>query len=175
MNHGDARQQAMPNTKLRRDSEITWIDPLTIQCKGVKLQLTPGLQLKHSTAEIISLFKDPRFVRDYVECLEGIDARNVVEVGVLHGGSAIFFWNLLSPEKLCCIELNSSAEHLTAYVEQQGLADRLSTYFNTNQADKARLREILEARFGEEALDVVIDDASSVPPFSQRSKCCFPG
>ena len=159
MNQADTNPQAMPD-RLGRDGAITWIDKLTMQCDGVQLQLTQGLNLKESSDEVVSLFKDPSFVRDYVQCLEGAAARSVVEIGIKHGGSAIFFWNLLSPEKLCCIELNASAEQLAAYVERQGLAGRLNAHFGTNQADKPRLREILDADFGESAIDVVIDDAS---------------
>lgn len=159
MNHVDTEHKAAPK-KVSHGSDMTWIDPLTIQCEGVKLQLTQGLDLQKSSAEVISVFKDPNFVRDYVQCLEGVDVRNVVEVGIKHGGSAIFFWNLLTPEKLCCIELSPSAKQLTAYVERQGLADRLTAHYETDQADKPRLREILDARFGDAALDVVIDDAS---------------
>jgi len=159
MNQSDEQQRAVAG-RTSPGSGIDWIDDLTIQCEGVKLQLTPGLALQKSSAEVVSLFKDPVFVRDYVQCLEGVQSRNVVDVGIKHGGSAIFFWNLLAPEKLCCIELNRGAPHLTAYIERQGLADRLRTWFDTDQADKPRLRSILDEDFGDADLDVVIDDAS---------------
>lgn len=160
MNQRDTEQHNHPTGKLGRDGDMAWIDKITIQCDGVKLRLTQAFNLKESNADVVSIYKDPIFVRDYIRCLEGIDAQNVVEVGIHHGGSAIFFWNLLKPDQLCCIELSSSAEQLTAYIERQGLTDRLSTYYETDQQDKPRLREILAARFGEAALDVVIDDAS---------------
>lgn len=159
MNQNDTEQEAMPK-KVSRTSEMAWIDKMTIQCEGVRLRLTQGFELKKSSADVVSVFKNPFFVHDYVHYLDRSDARNVVEVGIKHGGSAIFFWNLLAPEKLCCIELGPSADQLTSYVERQGLADRLTTHFNTDQGDKPRLREILDAQFGEAALDVVIDDAS---------------
>lgn len=145
---------------LNDESDMTWLDDMTIQCQGVKLRLTRGFNLEDSSAEVVSIFKDPSFVRDYVQCLETVDAKRVVEVGIKHGGSAIFFWNLLMPEKLCCVELNDSADQLDAYIERQGLADRLSAYYNTDQSDKPRLQEIMNDRFGDAPLDVVIDDAS---------------
>jgi predicted O-methyltransferase YrrM len=159
MNEAQTEQQAL-SKKFGRDSNMVWLDDLTIQCQGVKLQLTQGFDLKDSSAEVVSIFKHPSFVRDYVQCLEGVDARNVVEVGVKHGGSAIFFWNLLTPDKLCCIELSSAADQLTAYIKQQGLTDRLTAHYGIDQGDKLRLREILDGSFGEAPLDVVIDDAS---------------
>lgn len=159
MNQGETEPQATPK-RLSPGSEMVWIDDLTIQCEGIRLQMTQGLDLKNSSAETVSLFKNPSFVRDYIRCLEGLNTTNVVEVGIKHGGSAIFFWNLLKPEKLCCIELNSSADELAAYIERQGLSGRLCAYYDTDQANKPRLREILNANFGEASLDVVIDDAS---------------
>jgi len=124
------------------------------------LRLTQAFNLKQPNAEVVSIYKDPAFVRDYVQCLEGVDARNVVEAGIRHGGSAIFFWNLLKPEKLLCIELDQSAEQFDAYIERQGLTDRIYTYYETDQQDKPKLRKIVTDCFGEAALDVVIDDAS---------------
>ena len=113
MNEGDIEQQAT-SKKLGSNGQMVWLDKLTIQCGGLKLRLTQGFALKESSADVISVFKDPSFVQDYIQYLDNIDARNVVEVGIKHGGSAIFFWNLLAPEKLCCIELGPSADQLTA-------------------------------------------------------------
>ncbi|TGD74890.1 class I SAM-dependent methyltransferase [Mangrovimicrobium sediminis] len=149
-----------PQRTSAKARNVTWIDNLTIECEGVKLQLTQGLKLRDSTAEVVSLFKDPTFVRDYMQCLEGVETRNVMEIGIKHGGSAIFFYNLLQPDMLSCVELNDSAEQLSAYIERQGLGDQLHTWFGTDQADKPRMREILNSDFGAAPLDVVIDDAS---------------
>lgn len=70
--------------KLSRASEMVWIDDMTIQCEDVKLQLTRGFGLKSSAAEVISVFKHPSVVRDYLQCLESVDTRNVVEIGIKH-------------------------------------------------------------------------------------------
>ena len=142
------------------DADLTWEDELTIQCKGVKLQLTRGFDLKDSTDDVVVLFKSPKFVRGYVENLEGVKVDNIVEVGIWDGGSAIFFWNLLQPRKLTCIELKESADALTRYIEREQLDDRFRVHFEVDQGDKAQVSALLDADFGDEALDVVIDDAS---------------
>ncbi len=159
MNQVDNKPQSA-TAQANQGRTVTWVDNLTIQCEGVRLQLTQGLNLRDSSAEVVSLFKDPSFVRDYVQCLEGVETRNVMDIGIKHGGSAIFFWNLLQPDTLCCVELNGSAQQLSAYIERQGLGERLRTWFDTDQGDKTRLRDILANDFGEAPLDVVIDDAS---------------
>ena len=142
------------------NSDISWIDKLTVQCPGVRLRLTQGFKVPPSTNERITLFKDPQFVQRYLELLDGFPVANLVEVGIWDGGSAIFFWNLLKPEKLCCIELKESAEQLKAYIERRQLLDRFRLHLGVDQADRERLAGIIAREYAGSPLDLIIDDAS---------------
>lgn len=135
---------------------------MSLQCGDITLQLMPGLGCKPSSEKTISLFKDPDFVRNYVDCLQGHTIRNMVEVGVKHGGSAIFFWHLLQLKNLSCIELNQAAPNLSAYIERQNLENQIHTHFGVNQGDQQTLRDIVAKDFSGEAIDLVIDDASHI-------------
>jgi hypothetical protein len=84
----------------------------------------------------------------------------MVEVGIWDGGSSVFFWNLLKPEKLCCIELAEDAPQLREYIERERLEHRISTRFGVDQGDRDRLLGIVRDEFGQGLLDLVIDDAS---------------
>ena len=141
------------------DADLEWLDDLKVRCKGATLRVTPGLDTHQPDGETI-LFKDPAFLGAYLELLKGLDIKNMVEVGIYHGGSAIFFWNLLKPAQLCCIEIAAGAPRLTGYIEAQHLHDSIGTYFGTDQSDRPRLKEILHEQFGSEFIDLVIDDAS---------------
>lgn len=144
-----------------KDSSITVLDEMTLQCKGVRLLLTKGLTLQASNDKEVALFKDPRFVQDYINQLDGFNVRNMIEVGVWHGGSAIFFWNLLKLEKLCCIDKGKDVmKMLQSYIDHQKLSDKISVHAGVDQADKDRLNAIANDDFGEQLVDVVIDDAS---------------
>jgi hypothetical protein len=143
-----------------KNATAEWVDETTIQCKGATLQLTQGLNFQHSAGDAVTLFKDTSFVDDYIRCLKELKVENVVELGVKDGGSAILFWNLLKPSKFSCIELNSSAPQLTRYIQQEGLDDKISTFFGVDQADKQKVSEIIRDQFSTEPLDLVIDDAS---------------
>jgi hypothetical protein len=143
-----------------RDADVSWLDEMNIQCKGVKLRLTRGFKVETSNDEVITLFKHPLFVRSYIDHLDGFKVDNMIEVGIWDGGSAIFFWNLLKPKKLCCIELKKKAEKLSNYIEREQLSDRFRVRFGVDQADRERLNTILEEEYPGSALDLVIDDAS---------------
>lgn len=150
----------MPNVDFPSASQLAWIDDMSLRCGDITLQLTSGLNFKPSSDETISLYKDSSFVQKYMDCLHGRSIRNMVEVGVKHGGSAVFFWHLLGLNKLSCVELNDSAPNLSAYITRQKLDNAFYTHFGVDQADSKKLREIMAQDFGEEAIDLVIDDAS---------------
>ena len=106
-------------------SDITWLDQLTIQCQNAKLRLTQGFNVLPSTDDTITLFKDPKFIQAYLSALDGHNVDHMVEVGIWDGGSAIFFWNLLKPKKLCCIELKPTAGSLTNYIDRENISEQL--------------------------------------------------
>ncbi|MFO7551192.1 MAG: class I SAM-dependent methyltransferase [Haliea sp.] len=156
-------------------ADIEWINDTTIRCRGIQLQLTRGFHVRESTDKIITLFKDPKFVRGYIDSLDGFSVENMVEVGIWDGGSAIFFWNLLKPKKLCCIELKASAPTLTAYIDQEQAADSFRVFFEVDQADKQRISEIMQSEYSKDPLDLVVDDASHLyAPSRATFEALFP-
>jgi hypothetical protein len=140
--------------------DIEWLDDLTLRCGGVDLRLTQGFDLKPSTNQTLTLFKDAKFVASYLALLANLDVRNMIEVGVFDGGSAVFFWNLLKPRKLCCIELKKTAPYLKRYTDEQAISQQFAVHLGVNQADKSQLQLILAEDFASEPIDLVIDDAS---------------
>lgn len=158
-----------------KDSEISWLDDMTIQCRGIKLRLTRGFNIEKSSDEVITLFKDPQFVRGYISQLDGLKVNNMIEVGIWDGGSAIFFWNLLKPRKLSCIELKPRAECLENYIEREGLGQEFRVFFGVDQADRERLTAILDCEYENQNLDLVIDDASHLyAPSRATFEALFP-
>jgi hypothetical protein len=143
-----------------KDADIRWLDDMNIQCKGVKLRLTRGFNIETSNDEVITLFKQPIFIRNYIDQLDGLKVDSMVEVGVWDGGSAIFFWNLLKPKKMCCIELKKRVEKLSGYIEREQLSDKFRIHLGVDQADRESLNSIMEKEYSDSPLDLVIDDAS---------------
>jgi cephalosporin hydroxylase len=85
----------------------------------------------------------------------------VMELGIWDGGSIAFWYELFEPQKHVGVDIQDQTytTYLRRYIESRGLDDRIKTYWNTDQADKARLCSIVETEF-DGPLDLVIDDAS---------------
>lgn len=119
---------------------------------------------KRGSKDGIWLHKD-RVLLDEYERLFGdyptFRVKNMLELGIWKGGSIALWMELLQPAKCVALDLTKreDAPVFSRYVEERGLGERLKSYWGTDQADSARLIEIVEAEF-DDPLDLVIDDAS---------------
>lgn len=91
----------------------------------------------------------------------GFRPERVIELGIYDGGSTAFWYEVFRPQKHVALDIRGQMDspYFGRYVESRGLGGRIKTYWKTNQADKARLRMIVETEF-DGPLDLVIDDAS---------------
>jgi cephalosporin hydroxylase len=115
--------------------------------------------------ECFILYKPKNLIEQYERFFsyhEEFQPQNVFELGMWEGGSVAFWFEVLKPKKHIAIDLRAikDSAHFQKYVNSRGLNDRLKTYWQTNQADSARLKQIVKQEFGEQLLDLVIDDAS---------------
>jgi cephalosporin hydroxylase len=90
----------------------------------------------------------PMVERILVIC-EELRPRRILELGTESGGSAILWNELLQPEKMVTVDLDSAPLELPG----------ISTYRGVDQADTTTLREIVTEEF-DGRLDLVLDDAS---------------
>lgn len=95
----------------------------------------------------------------------------VLELGIFDGGSTAFWYELFRPQKHIALDIQDRVDssYFRHYVESRGLGERIKTFWKTNQADKIRLRSIVETEF-EGPLDLVIDDASH---FYRQTRASF--
>jgi SAM-dependent methyltransferase len=88
---------------------------------------------------------------------------NVVDLGIFKGGSVALYAELFRPRRLVGIDrLPDRVESLDEFVIQRALSDVVRLYYGTDQGDGAALRRILREEFGDEPLDLVVDDCSHV-------------
>jgi predicted O-methyltransferase YrrM len=108
-----------------------------------------------------SVCKSREMIDDLADRIEALQPRTIVELGIFTGGSTALLAALAPAAKVVAIELKSRpAPELTEYIERTGTADRVRPYYGVDQGDRARLREILAAEFGDQPIDLVVDDAS---------------
>lgn len=141
-----------------------------LSCDGVKLRLALGFLAAPSEAGLITLYKDPEFLLEYLRELKGMKVENVLEMGLWDGGSAIFFWNLFKPKKFLGMDINDSMPFLESYVEKRRLKQSFKFVPSLNQLDKESVSDAINAEFGSDLIDLIIDDASHL---YHPSKCFF--
>ncbi len=125
------------------------------------LSLDPAVyDRSRSALQSFVLLKDRGMIEALVERVpETLD--NIVELGIFKGGSIALYSELFQPKTLVGIELHQHrVPALDDYIERHHLADRLRLFYGTSQADRARLAAIVHECFGEEQLDLVVDDGS---------------
>ena len=141
-----------------------------LSCDGIKLRLALGYLAAPSEEGLITLYKDPKFLLEYLRELKGMKVENVLEMGLWDGGSAIFFWNLFQPKKFLGMDINESMPFLKSYVEKRRLKQNFKFVHPLNQLDSESVSDAINIEFGSDLLDLVIDDASHL---YHPSKCFF--
>ena len=127
-----------------------------------------------------SFHKDRGLVDEYLDYFGQYSlpaGGNVVELGLFDGGSIPFWFELLKPAKHVGIDIQRREDdpYFREYVDGRALADRIETHWQTDQADAPRLHEICDQAFGDEPIDLVIDDASHWYPETLASfEALFP-
>lgn len=142
--------------------EIKWLDDITFMVGEESFQTVSNLdqmrELDSSHGYVFS--KTKKMLDKYCSYLNGMDIKNIFELGIFRGGSVIFFNEYLKPKKMVAVEFKSSCVDLDSYIKKKSLHASLIPYYDTNQADKNALNHIVEKEFGDEWLDMVVDDAS---------------
>jgi predicted O-methyltransferase YrrM len=105
--------------------------------------------------------KPPGLVEATVALLREHAGGNILELGISQGGSTALFTQVGRPRKLVAIELNEQpVESLENFIDAADARDVVKPYYGVDQSDRQRIREIIDAEFGDEPIDLVIDDAS---------------
>ena len=105
--------------------------------------------------------KPPALVEATVELLAGYQNANIVEVGISRGGSTALVAQIARPRRLVAVELDSNpVMMLEQFIERAGVRDSVRPHYGVDQSDRGKLATILDQEFGDEPLDLVIDDAS---------------
>jgi hypothetical protein len=85
--------------------------------------------------------------------------KNIFEVGVFKGGSAIFLHQFFEPTLLACVDVTKKPIlALDRYIQEQNVKN-IRVHLGQNQADQDGLQRVIETDF-QSPIDLVIDDAS---------------
>jgi predicted O-methyltransferase YrrM len=129
-----------------------------------------------SSDEHFMLVKSRALVDRYVELIAVLGPQRIVELGICEGGSTAFLSLLAEPERMLALDLRATpAAGLETFIERHGRQDQMHTHYSFDQSDDGRLRRMLDEEFGDQPLDLVIDDASHrVSPTRASFNVLFP-
>jgi predicted O-methyltransferase YrrM len=114
-----------------------------------------------SSADRFFIIKPPDVVERFAEYVQRFPGSNIFELGIAEGGSTALVALVAQPRRLVAVELEPEPlDALAAFIQARGLDEIVRPYYGVDQADTARLTEIVDLEFGDEPLDLVIDDAS---------------
>lgn len=127
---------------------------------GVTFELRPHHRTP-TRKDRVCLRKNRNFTDRYLGLSEEFAECRMVEVGVDKGGSTSFFTKLLNPKKLVAFELlDKPVQKLTDFLAANDLEHRVEIHWGVDQSDPVAVPDILDQAFGNQSLDLVIDDAS---------------
>jgi hypothetical protein len=129
--------------------------------------------------ECFRLYKIKPLVDQYAKlssCKKPFKAENIFEIGIWDGGSIALWFQEFQPKKHVAIDFSSrgDSDYFQRYIAARGLETRIKTYWGIDQADSAKLREIVLNEFTG-SLDLVLDDASHLyEPTKASFEALFP-
>lgn len=112
-------------------------------------------------ADGMQVFKTRALIEQYMAVFAEDQPKTVMELGIHQGGSTALLGMVGGFDRIVSIELNEERlPDLDAFVAEHGLEDMVNANFGVDQADPPRLHQIIDEGFGDQPLDLVIDDAS---------------
>ena len=154
---GPSRHHAGP-ANTTTEGPAVFLSDSTLEVDGVLFKF--GIDYAAPTDAAFYLAKPPKIVHDYLALVKGATG-NIVELGIFRGGSAALMALVAKPKRITVIDICEPVDELDQFIADRGLHDQLRAHYRVDQSDRPALAQIMADDFGGEALDLVIDDAST--------------
>ncbi len=145
-----------------RHDALHWTGDEELVVGGTAFDLTvdPATWGASSSAERFVLLKTRRMIESFVDHVPDT-VRNIVDLGIFKGGSVAFCSELFHPDRIVGIDLTPDrVDALDEFVARESLSRSVHLHYGTDQGDAALLEDVVLEEFGEEHLDLVVDDCS---------------
>jgi cephalosporin hydroxylase len=158
----------MKKVKWNSDTEFTF--------EGINFFCPKSDVLKYKTdSGRVVLIKDEETLENYREILDGIEINNALEFGIFQGGSPIFFSLLFDLKRFVGIDISAPVPGLAELLKSHPVGERIGLHYQISQADEAAINDIVKKEFGNQAIDLIIDDASHQYELTKRTfEIAFP-
>jgi predicted O-methyltransferase YrrM len=134
-----------------------WSDDEHFRVDDVEFVYSSG----ESTVSRFCIRKPRRLVEMTVELVGRFEAPRVFEIGIARGGSTALIALVARPRRLVAVELDADrVGALDELIARRDLGESVRAFYGVDQSDRSRLAAIADEQFGDDPLDLVIDDAS---------------
>jgi SAM-dependent methyltransferase len=153
---------------------IEWKNQTEFTVDGVNFLCSLDDSTQKTNNNRIIILKDRPSLDSYYQVLGNMRVRNVLEFGILEGGSAVLFTLLLELEKYVGIDIQDSSRGIESFLAQHQGGKNIKFHFGVSQSDERAVCEIIKSEFSA-PIDVIIDDASHEYAHTKRSfEIAFP-
>jgi hypothetical protein len=149
-------------------ARMSWTSSKTFELDGLRYLVDISTYQYRTEPDRLVILKAPDYWHAYAQGLRDAPTRNILELGVWQGGSAMAFSSLLAPEKLVAVDICTPIEAFDHIREHHPVGRPVRVYYETSQGDAGRISEIISKEFVE-PLDLVIDDASHDYELTKRA------
>src|SRR5207253_5244415 len=98
------------------------------------------------------LYKTHDIMNEYIDIFRAhadLSVKNLLELGIWESGSVAFWTQFFRPDMHVAIDLAPPREPASfrQFLRDEGLSEKLKTYWQTDQSDEPRLRSIIRRHF----------------------------
>ena len=139
---------------------VDWISETRFVVDGLEFVGDLQSYAERTTRDRVVILKYSSLMKQYMDFLAGHRIDNLFELGIWQGGSPLFYAMATDAKKVVALDLAPKNPALDEIVAQHGLGDKLKMHFEISQDNHWAVQQLMDAEFGDEKLDLVIDDAS---------------
>lgn len=172
---------------------VDWISETKFVVGGLSFGSDLGSYQELTTPDNVVILKEARLLKQYLDFFAPHEVRNILEFGVWQGGSPLFYGMATDALKIVAVDhLNPGPAPAEAardpgvargyknpalddILKRHGMSERVKLHFGVSQDDPAAVTAVMDKEFGDEAIDLIIDDASHYYAHSRKSfEIAFP-
>jgi cephalosporin hydroxylase len=150
-------------------NEIEWQSDTQFSVGGVKFISSLHDYSLRSTAERLVILKGRENIEAYARLLNESPPRTALELGIYQGGSPALFTAWFDLEKFVGIDICKPVVAFDDFCASQPIGTRIRTHYGVSQKDQQQLDRIVREEFGQQPIDLIIDDASHNYSLTRRS------
>jgi len=148
---------------------VEWVSETKFVVDGLEFGGDLVSYTEKTTLDRVVILKESRLLRQYLDFLAPHSTGNILELGIWQGGSPIFYGLATDARKVVALDLAPNLPVLDTIIQRHRIADKVKLYFGVSQDDRAAVTALMDTEFGDEPIDLVIDDASHYYEYSRKS------